>query len=122
VHNLKCNCFYIIFSGGEIMPNLEVAGKTIPITEEGYLEKFEDWNEEVANILAKEEEIELTENHWKVIKTLQKKFEETGELPTLRRLSKESGLKTKDLYDLFPKKPLKKAAKIAGLPKPTGCG
>ena len=104
------------------MPNLEVNGKNIAITEEGYLESFSDWDKDVALVLAKEEGIELTEKHWKVIDTLQKKFEETKELPTLRRLSKESGLKTKDMYELFPSKPLKKAAKIAGLPKPTGCG
>jgi TusE/DsrC/DsvC family sulfur relay protein len=104
------------------MPNLEVAGKTIALTEEGYLENFADWSKDVAEALAKEEEIELTENHWKVIEYLQKKFEETKELPTLRRTSKDNGLKTKDMYELFPEKPLKKAAKIAGLPKPSGCG
>ncbi len=104
------------------MSSLEVAGKSITLTEEGYLENFADWNKEVAEALAKQENIELTDNHWKVIETLQAKYKESGELPTLRRLSKDCGLKTKDLYDLFPERPLKKAAKLAGLPKPTGCG
>ncbi len=104
------------------MPNLEVNGKTIALTDEGYLENFEDWDKDVAEALAKEEGIELTENHWKVIEVLQNKYKEKREFPTLRRLAKDSGLKTKDLYDLFPKKPLKKAARIAGLPKPSSCG
>ena len=42
-------------------------------------------------------------------------------LLSIRRLTKESGVPTKELYELFPKGPAKKAAKIAGIPKPTGC-
>lgn len=105
------------------MSVLKVNDKEIQVTDEGYLENFADWDKDVANVLAKEEEIEeLTQGHWHIIETLQKIYQEKGALPALRRLAKESGVKTKELYDLFPKKPLKKAAKIAGLPKPTGCG
>ncbi len=104
------------------MPNLEVGGRSVPLTDDGYLETFEDWSEDVANMLAKEEGIDLTDDHWKVIHTLQDWYKEKGELPTLRRLAKESGFKTKVLYDLFPSRPLKRAARIAGLPKPSGCG
>ena len=39
----------------------------------------------------------------------------------LRRISKLSGVDTRELYKLFPKAPGKLAAKIAGLPKPKGC-
>ena len=46
---------------------------------------------------------------------------EENDAPSIRRLTKESGVPTKELYQLFPKGPAKKAAKIAGLPKPTGC-
>jgi tRNA 2-thiouridine synthesizing protein E len=48
-------------------------------------------------------------------------FEKEGDAPSIRRLTKESGVDTKTLYALFPKGPAKRAAKIAGLPKPTGC-
>ena len=44
-----------------------------------------------------------------------------GETATIRRVSTETGLTTKQLYQLFPKKPAKKMAYISGLPKPTGC-
>ena len=104
------------------MSNLEVAGKSVTLTEEGYLENFADWNKDVAEALAKQENVELTDNHWKVIEALQAKYKESKTLPTLRRLSKDCEMKVKDLYDLFPERPLKKAAKLAGLPKPTGCG
>ena len=48
-------------------------------------------------------------------------FKEKGDAPSIRRLTKESGVSTKELYELFPQGPAKKAAKIAGLPKPKGC-
>jgi tRNA 2-thiouridine synthesizing protein E len=48
-------------------------------------------------------------------------FKEKGDAPSIRRLTKESGVPTKELYELFPMGPAKKAAKIAGLPKPKGC-
>jgi tRNA 2-thiouridine synthesizing protein E len=52
---------------------------------------------------------------------MRKVFMEDGDAPSIRRLTKESGVDTKSLYKLFPKGPAKKAAKIAGLPKPKGC-
>ena len=89
---------------------------------DGNLKKLSDWNEEVAVELAKEEDItELTERHWLVINFMWKEFKEKGDAPSIRRLTKESGVETKELYNLFPKGPAKKAAKIAGLPKPKGC-
>ena len=48
-------------------------------------------------------------------------FDEKGDAPSIRKLTKESGVSVKELYQLFPKGPAKKAAKIAGLPKPKGC-
>jgi TusE/DsrC/DsvC family sulfur relay protein len=89
---------------------------------DGNLANRADWNETVAKLLAKEEAIEeLTERHWKVINYMRKEFEAKGDSPSIRKLTKESGVDTKELYALFPKGPAKKAAKIAGLPKPKGC-
>ena len=89
---------------------------------DGNLKNLSDWNKEVAVELAKEEGIEeLTERHWLVVNFMRKEFKEKGDAPSIRRLTKESGVETKELYNLFPKGPAKKAAKIAGLPKPKGC-
>lgn len=89
---------------------------------DGNLKNLSDWNKEVAVELAKEEDInELTERHWLVVNFMRKEFKEKGDAPSIRRLTKESGVETKELYSLFPKGPAKKAAKIAGLPKPKGC-
>ena len=89
---------------------------------DGHLANRNDWTEELAADLAREEGIgELTERHWKVIRTMRNEFDTRGDAPSIRRLTKESGVDTRELYALFPGGPAKKAAKIAGLPKPKGC-
>ncbi len=99
-----------------------IANKTIELDSDGHLANINDWNEDVAKELAKEEGIEqLTERHWLVINYMRKEFKEKGDAPSIRKLTKESGVDTKELYQLFPKGPAKKAARIAGLPKPKGC-
>ena len=100
----------------------EFAGKSLELDADGHLVSLDDWNEEVAAAVAADIGIsELTEDHWKVIHFMRKVFTEDGDAPSIRRLTKESGVDTKTLYKLFPKGPAKKAAKIAGLPKPKGC-
>ena len=72
--------------------------------------------------MAKEEGIdELTDRHWVVINFVRDEFGRTGNSPTLRAISKHSGVDTKEVYELFPKGPAKKVARIAGLGKPKGC-
>lgn len=104
------------------MSTLEIAGKTLEVDADGNLANLNDWDENIAKELAKEEGIEeLTEQHWLVINFMRKEFEAKGDAPSIRKLTKESGVNTKELYQLFPKGPAKKAARIAGLPKPKGC-
>ncbi len=104
------------------MAAVELLGKTIELDADGHLANMEDWSEDLAKELAKQEGIEeLTEKHWMVINFLRKEYQETGSVPSIRKLTKQSGVNTKELYQLFPKGPAKKAAKIAGLPKPKGC-
>ncbi|GAB4369135.1 MAG: TusE/DsrC/DsvC family sulfur relay protein [Calditrichia bacterium] len=104
------------------MPTKTIAGKTVEVDAEGYLVNPEDWNEDIARELAKEEGIpELTEAHWKVINFIRKDFQETGQVPTIRRMKNAGGIPTGELYQLFPDGPAKKSAKIAGFGKPQGC-
>jgi tRNA 2-thiouridine synthesizing protein E len=63
----------------------------------------------------------LTEQHWQVVKFMRHEYQEKGTGPSVRALSKTSGVSIKELYELFPKGPAKLAAKIAGIPKPRGC-
>ncbi len=104
------------------MPEMTIAGKTVTVDDEGYLTDYKDWTEEIAREIASEEGIEeLTDRHLVVINFMRMEFETNGTGPSIRRLNKKSGVPTKELYQLFPGGPAKKAARIAGITKPQGC-
>ena len=99
-----------------------IAGREIHVDEEGFMTEPGEWTEDMASKLAKQIGIdELTPDHWTVIRFLRDDFAGQGETATLRRVSTKAGITTKQLFDLFPKKPGKKMAYVAGLPKPRGC-
>jgi tRNA 2-thiouridine synthesizing protein E len=107
---------------------IEVGGKTLETDEEGYLVNLSDWTEDVANAIAKAENVEMSANHWEVVNFLREYYNEYQIAPAVRVLTKAIGKKlgpdkgnSKYLYELFPYGPAKQACKIAGLPKPTGC-
>ncbi|RMF63845.1 MAG: TusE/DsrC/DsvC family sulfur relay protein [Calditrichaeota bacterium] len=98
-----------------------IAGKTVELDDDGFMVNPDDWTEDIARDFAKELGIELTDRHWKVIHFMRQDFKERGQVPTIRRIKNAGGIPTKELYQLFPEGPAKKAAKIAGLSKPQGC-
>ena len=99
-----------------------IAGKAIEFDEDGFMSNSEQWDEGIAKALASEIGITpLTERHWRVIDFCRSDFAVQGDAPTLRRITKEADVPTKELYKLFPKGPAKKVAYIAGLKKPSGC-
>lgn len=98
-----------------------IAGTSIEVNEEGFLTDPTQWNEAIATALAEEEGVgPLTEAHWNVLRHLRSKHAAAQDV-TIRQLGKSGVVSTKELYTLFPNGPLKKAAKIAGVPKPVGC-
>jgi len=100
----------------------EIAGKEVHVDNEGFMTEYDEWDEELATQLAANIGIDtLTEDHWRTIKFLREDFVEEGETATLRRVSMVGGIPTKQLFQLFPKKPAKKMAYVSGLPKPAGC-
>jgi tRNA 2-thiouridine synthesizing protein E len=103
------------------MPVAAIKDRLVKVDEEGFLTDYDEWDEELAKVLASQIGIEMTEDHWRAIRFLRSDYKENGETPTLRRVSTVGGIPTKDLFTLFPKKPAKKMAYIAGLPKPRGC-
>jgi TusE/DsrC/DsvC family sulfur relay protein len=99
-----------------------IAGQNVTVDDEGFMTVYDEWNEDLGRELAALIGIdEMTEEHWEAIRFLRKDFSEQQETATLRRVTKVGGIPTKKLFDLFPKKPAKKMAYIAGLPKPHGC-
>jgi TusE/DsrC/DsvC family sulfur relay protein len=104
------------------MTTATIAGREVRVDDEGFMLDPAEWTEDLATPLAATVGIiELTPDHWTVIRFLRDDFAREGETASLRRVTAGSGLGTKELFDLFPKKPSKKMAYVAGLPKPKGC-
>ena len=97
-----------------------IAGIDVNVSEEGYLEDMSQWNEGIANEIANEIGIELTDKHFEVLNYLREKTA-AKEALTIRKVGKSGIVDIKELYKLFPKGPLKFSSKIAGIPKPTSC-
>jgi tRNA 2-thiouridine synthesizing protein E len=103
------------------MPLTTIDGRQVHVNEEGFLTEPDEWDEPLARALAAQIGIELTDAHWRALRFLRTDFARQGETPTLRRVSVAGGIPTKELFALFPKKPARKMAYLAGLPKPHGC-
>ena len=104
------------------MPQQTLLDTVLEVDAEGFMQKPEQWTEEVGAEIARENGIPLlSERHWLVIRYMRSRYLTTGSAPTIRTLGKESGVEIKELYKLFPKGPAKLAAKIGGIPKPKGC-
>ena len=104
------------------MPTFEFQELKIEVDEDGFIQRPEEWNEDVAKALASTEDVQvMTENHWKVIFYLRDYYKKYGIAPMIRKLCKETGFYLKEIYELFPSGPAKGACKVAGLTKPTGC-
>ena len=104
------------------MAQMELAGNMYEVDENGFLQATDKWNEDIARAYAAKEGInELTEEHWKVINYLRKYYLGNGICPMIRRMLKETGLKLRRIYELFPEGPADSACKWAGVPKPSGC-
>jgi TusE/DsrC/DsvC family sulfur relay protein len=103
------------------MPVTELNGHQIHVDDEGFLTEYDEWDDELAKVLAGQIGVDLTDEHWKVLHFLREDFKATGETATTRRVQAVGGVPVKEQFVLFPKKPAKKMAYIAGLPKPHGC-
>jgi tRNA 2-thiouridine synthesizing protein E len=94
---------------------------TVEFDAEGFMVDPKAWTPEIGQAIADALGLRLSERHWVVINFARKEFTETGQPPTLRRITKATDVDTKEIYQLFPAGPAKTAARIAGLGKPTGC-
>ncbi|MDO9465832.1 MAG: TusE/DsrC/DsvC family sulfur relay protein, partial [Thiobacillus sp.] len=58
---------------------------------EGYLVEPENWNEDIAQALAREENIELSDDHWYTIRFMRDYFDEHQVIADARFVSKHLG-------------------------------
>ncbi|MBO1520229.1 TusE/DsrC/DsvC family sulfur relay protein [Oceanisphaera pacifica] len=106
----------------------EFEGRAIATDTQGYLKNHQDWQPEMVEILAEQEGIALSEEHWEVVQFVRDFYLKYNTSPAMRALvkamAKELGNEkgnSRYLYRLFPKGPAKQATKLAGLPKPVKC-
>ncbi|MBF0218909.1 MAG: TusE/DsrC/DsvC family sulfur relay protein [Gammaproteobacteria bacterium] len=104
----------------------ELNGKTHEATANGYLVDQDAWSPELAAVIAKAQEVELTEKSWDVINYLRDEyFNNSANQPNERHMIKHfkevwtdmATVDSKSLYMLFPRGPAKQAGMIAGLPE-----
>jgi tRNA 2-thiouridine synthesizing protein E len=97
-----------------------IAGITVDVTDEGYLTNPAQWTKEIALEIAKEEGIELTDKHFAVLDFIRERYKK-GDNLTIRSVGNSGITDIKGFYQLFPGAPMKKAAQVAGIPKPASC-
>ncbi|MGV6852451.1 MAG: TusE/DsrC/DsvC family sulfur relay protein [bacterium] len=102
----------------------QLNGKTIECNENGYLDNLEDWNKDVAELIADAEGLQLEERSWDIINYLRDEYinnnqNQPNDRNIVKTMSKLWGekLTAKDIYKFFPKNPSKQAGKVAGLPE-----
>ena len=103
------------------MPETTLDGHRIHVDAEGFLTDPSEWDEALGAELAAAIGITMTDEHWTAIRFLRQDYAEQGETASLRRVSTRGEIPVKRLFELFPQKPAKKMAYVAGLPKPRGC-
>ncbi|MFV0430031.1 MAG: TusE/DsrC/DsvC family sulfur relay protein [Arachnia sp.] len=103
------------------MPTNTLNGRAFQVNDEGFFTDRDQWSDDLAADLAQLIDIDLTDAHWAPLRFMREDSAATGVTPTLRRMQTVGGFDIRELYRLFPSKPAKKMAWLAGLPKPVGC-
>ena len=104
--------------------NSTLHGTEIELDDEGYLLNTNDWSPQVAELLAREMDIKLTDERLEIVHFVREQFEERECIPEMRTLLKtlreRHGKETatrKYVYNLFPYGYGQQACKIAGMRK-----
>lgn len=91
---------------------------------EGNLYDLAPWSPHVANQLATQEGLVLSDEHWEIIFHLRERYRTHGNMDNAREILREleekfsPGAGRAHLYDLFPAGPVGQASRMAGLPEP----
>jgi tRNA 2-thiouridine synthesizing protein E len=104
------------------MPTIEIENRLIDVDGDGFMTNPDEWNEEVASLIAKYDGIDsMNEKHWAIVNIIRQNYEEKGNAPMIRTICQKAGLRLREIYELFPLGPARGACRVAGLPKPDGC-
>jgi tRNA 2-thiouridine synthesizing protein E len=102
---------------------MDASLKLPSLDEEGYLVEPGEWNEDLAEYLARMENIKLTDVHWDVIRFMREYYEEHQIAPdaryVIKHLSQHLGADARNaLFKMFAYGYVKQACKIAGMKRP----
>ena len=103
------------------MAEKSYGGATVTVDEEGFMTDPGQWTKEVAEGMAAEVGITLSDRHWVVLDFVRQDAADQGEPPGVRRITKLTDVSMKEMYQLFPKGPGILASKLSGFGKPQGC-
>lgn len=109
--------------------NVVLAGIELEVDDDGYLKHLQDWSPDIAQALAQQQHLTLTQAHWEIINAIRDFYSQYQRSPTtrvlLKYLAQQLGAqKSSSIYvmQLFGGgTPAKSIAKLAGLPKPPNC-
>ena len=116
---------------GEARPSekfIEFSGMLIPLDDDGHLINPDDWSEGLAVRLALQDGMELTDDHWQVIRFVRDYYLRFKTVPMpkilVKALSRTRGyehISIRSLYALYPDAPMRRSCRYAGIPQPAGC-
>ncbi|MDO8595504.1 MAG: TusE/DsrC/DsvC family sulfur relay protein [Sulfuricaulis sp.] len=107
---------------------LDVNGRSVLTDSEGYILNLGDWSEDFVRALARQEGLELTDEHWEVIRHLRAYFEQHGVQAQVREMIRHFRQKwgpakgsNRYLHEIFPRGgPQKQGNRLAGLLRTKG--
>ena len=108
---------------------IEIDGKAVEVSEQGYLLDADDWSEALATEITRRDGAALYVDHWELIMYFRDYFTENQKHPSMHTLVRSlgciegAGFKQqkqyeKHIYSLFPVDPIHQICKLAGLPMP----
>ena len=99
-----------------------IAGRKVRFDPEGFFEEFDEWSEDIFEVLADEEGMTmLTDQHWQVVHALRDFYAYNGRSPLNNELRKSTGISLMELERLFPGGIKNGARRLSGLPNPKTC-
>jgi tRNA 2-thiouridine synthesizing protein E len=106
------------------MLSKQLAGRELAFNDKGFLADFAAWDEEVAEAIAQEDGLTLTDCHWAAIRYMRDHFAELGVAAHPRKLIAAVGEQLtnrgpctrKTLDALFPNGGCRQLCRVAGLP------
>ena len=100
-----------------------IDGREIFFDREGYILNPLEWTEAVALFLAREAGLDtLSDAHWRVLRFVREYYLQEGKEPINHRLKLGTGMNIKEIEALFPDGISRGMKRLAGLPRPKGCG